>query len=117
MNHLDISEVMRLSPEDIAQFVENTNKKIKEDGVEKFFNLLASLNFSNKHIFLEAPREQLVRYVIMSLLYSAADPFTAQTHVMESHVKVLKEVCDKLDMAYDCLVPISTVEDKIMAAL
>lgn len=114
MNKIDISNAMRLQTEELAAFVEDSCKALSKTSCEEIYKFIDKRSFSNKHVFLEFPNEHRAKAILISLLYSSADPFTAQTFIMEAHVSLLESVCEKLNLSKSCLVPISTIEEKLL---
>jgi hypothetical protein len=117
MHSLDFSNAMRLEPEEIANFIMTTTNNLSSTEKENFINLVNSLEYSSKSIFISTPSSKKIPSIIVSLLFCTANPYTARTILMDMHINLLKKVCDIIDVSYDFLVPISTIEMKLIEAL
>lgn len=87
------------------------------DNHENLKNIVINSNFPYKYELMNVPDELFVGNIIMCLLYSSIDPFLANTPIMKRYQDKVVKVCNELGFNPSNVVPVSSIEEKLHAAL
>ena len=100
----------------IVDFINEVNKK-NANSSDKLREIIKDSDFYNKYEVLCVPSDVFLKNILMCLVYSDIDPYLANTPIMEGYKEKVKSVCHTLNLDVNNIVPICTIEKKLINEL
>lgn len=79
--------------------------------------IIENSSFYNKYEVLSVSDDTFLKNILMCLVYSGIDPYLVNTPIMERYREKIKLVCNELGLNVNNIVPICTIEEKLINAL
>lgn len=108
--------IINYDSDEITLFINELYKK-NTNNIDKLKTLITNSNFPYKYEVLSIPDEMFLRNILMCLVYSSIDPYLANTSIMKNYREKIKISCSELGLSEENIVPICSIEEKLMKSL
>ncbi|MCX2522739.1 hypothetical protein [Larsenimonas rhizosphaerae] len=116
MEKADIYKMLDRESDELASWVVSSGEARSRKELQSLKTVVGSSQSPYKHVFSNIPERDFGKSILISMLYSSADPLTAQTSFFKEFYKFLESVCDKAGLPYKVIVPLVDVENELLAA-
>jgi len=113
---VSFDHVINNDKDNIISFINEMCYK-NENSVNSLKAIIENSSFYNKYEVLSVSDDTFLKNILMCLVYSGIDPYLANTPIMERYREKIKLVCHELGLNENNIVPICTIEEKLINAL
>lgn len=113
---VSFENIINNDSDEIILFINELYEKNKNN-IDKLKALIINSNFPYKYEILNVSDDIFLRNILMCLVYSSIDPYLGNTSIMKSYREKIKITCSELGLNIDNIVPICSIEEKLMKSL
>ena len=115
MNSNDLRAALLSGVPGMQTFIHSAEQKLSVEGRKNLIEFLEEISFSSiKYEILNTDKDQLVKVLLVGLLFGQIDPYVAQDKVMMNSYRIeFNELCSLLNVSSTFVVAICTKVDKI----